>query len=1037
MLCRDYYQQSVIMNNFPATSLDEQHLAEFRDSAIADDITALNFRSFDGENENDLDEAFTLLIEEADHNNNGTLKGKSLNNLANTLRSSGWIFDGYNGICVKPNSPRKVKDENGEEKDIKYESPRGEGKLQLLIPRVSVRAGIEIAAKLGEAVEKEYRQRIESLSPDKEDPDFWDWYLEHDGFIIITEGAKKACSLVANGYPAIALNGVWGWGTNDRDMFGNVEKDDCGKSIKTIHPDLEPFLDGREIVLAFDRDSKPDTVRMVESAKSSLLRHIDGDDITVTQLTWRSHKGIDDYIAAKGVKALDRLYTKRKEVKIQSPKPKDRNLYGFATSIESGLEKITSNESDGKQSESREKIGNYLEAIAYLDNPEGTGAAILLEFKTVRNQVRKLSISRSDLAGDGVAILSYLMGCGYYYNRKNKADLLEYLHGLGADIEQTYTIVDSTGWVNGRYISQHKTYGDGDYVFQQAEPNTETATEIKGSLDDWKANVGNKCDNNSRLIFVLGIAFAAPLLAVVGLESGGFHLMGDTSTGKTTAVKVAVSVTGEKEIPNWRTTANGLEMTATAHNHSMLPLDEIGQADEKGVGEACYMLRNGQGKSRSTKDLKARKVKTWRLLFLSTGEHSLTSYMAEAGKVQKGGQEVGMPDIPAVPFGSPYGVFESIHGCDSSKEFAENLEAACQKYRGTAIDEFLARLVVDRRDKSFDGVTAARVFQLAKKLAEGTIDLAVSRVANRFALVQVALEIAHSYGILPFPVDRIEWAIKKMFTDWLTQRGGDGSIEIKQAIARIEHLLVTNEFSDRIYTLPDNDNLKIRGGLLAYRKIDLDGQTEELWVPTTVFDKEFCNGVNKTELVKELQRKGLLLPPRPDGKAIRIRKLKGNASYYYVFGKRENEGDTSDPSDTSTSNPCSATVSVVSPQDCLPLLASDTGDTYKDIQDVGITSITEGSQANDPSITDPNRLDAKVSDVTSPVSLVSVSKTQLGISISENALKVGDRVRYVGNMLQYRGKVDRITEIRGNRYFTGFTIRSHGSVIRDELVVIL
>jgi putative DNA primase/helicase len=272
-------------------------------------------------------------------------------------------------------------------------------------------------------------------------------------------------------------------------------------------------------------------------------------------------------------------------------------------------------------------------------------------------------------------------------------------------------------------------------------------------------------------------------LDVVGLESGGFHLVGTTSTGKTTTVKVAVSVTGEKVLPNWRTTANGLEMTATAHNHSLLALDEIGQADEKGVGESCYMLRNGQGKSRSTKDLKARKVKTWRLLFLSTGEATLAFYMAQAGKVQKGGQEVGMPDIPAVPFGSPYGAFESIHGYETSKEFAETLEADCKKYRGTAIDAFLTQLVIDRQDKAFDGAIAARVFQAAKRLAEGTTALAVSRVANRFALVQVALELAHSYDILSFEVDRIEWAVKKMFDDWLT-------IGVGMARSRLKRLAI-------------------------------------------------------------------------------------------------------------------------------------------------------------------------------------------------------------------------------------------------------
>jgi uncharacterized protein YegJ (DUF2314 family) len=86
-------------------------------------------------------------------------------------------------------------------------------------------------------------------------------------------------------------------------------------------------------------------------------------------------------------------------------------------------------------------------------------------------------------------------------------------------------------------------------------------------------------------------------------------------------------------------------------------------------------------------------------------------------------------------------------------------------------------------------------------------------------------------------------------------RGGDRSIEIKQAIDRIEHLLVTNEFSDRVMDLRDDDTKTIRN-LLAYRKVGVEGVTEEFWVPPTVFDKEFVVGVNKAELVKELQRLG-------------------------------------------------------------------------------------------------------------------------------------------------------------------------------------
>lgn len=306
------------MNTAEATSLQQaidRHVQEFKASAIADDIAALNFRSFDGENENDLNEAFTLLIEEPKHNNNGTLSGKSQNDLANALRSSGWIYQGHRGVCIKPNIPRVV-----DGKIIKYESPRGDGSLQLFIPRVSWTSGRKIAAKAGSILEAKYLERMDAnANPSDEDCGFWEWFRSTELPLSITEGAKKVCSLISAGYPAIALNGVWGWGTNERDMFGNVEKDDRGHNLKIIHPDLEPFLDGREIVLAFDRDSKTETVRMVEVAKAALVRSIGDDETPITQLIWKSPKGIDDYIAAKGEKELDRMFGKRKECK--PPKP--------------------------------------------------------------------------------------------------------------------------------------------------------------------------------------------------------------------------------------------------------------------------------------------------------------------------------------------------------------------------------------------------------------------------------------------------------------------------------------------------------------------------------------------------------------------------------------------------------------------------------------------------------------------------------------------------------------------------------------------
>jgi putative DNA primase/helicase len=276
------------------------------------------------------------------------------------------------------------------------------------------------------------------------------------------------------------------------------------------------------------------------------------------------------------------------------------------------------------------------------------------------------------------------------------------------------------------------------------------------------------------------------------------------------------------------------------------------------VGNIAYMLANGQGKARMKKDLSNRKPKTWQLMVLSSGEFGLGSYMKQANITLKGGQEVRLPDVPAVPEGSIYGCFETIHGADSSAQFALALEAAVKEHHGTALDAFLSRLVIDAADPAFVVNLVKQVHLVAAKLAEGTVDSAIGRVAKRFALVQVVLGLAHKYDLLPFPVGDIEWGISTCFKAWLKGRGGDGSIEVKQAIERIEHLLVTNEFSDRVMDLRDGDTKTIRN-LLAYRKVGVEGHTEEFWVPPTVFDKEFVVGVNKVGLVKELQRLGWLL----------------------------------------------------------------------------------------------------------------------------------------------------------------------------------
>jgi putative DNA primase/helicase len=279
--------------------------------------------------------------------------------------------------------------------------------------------------------------------------------------------------------------------------------------------------------------------------------------------------------------------------------------------------------------------------------------------------------------------------------------------------------------------------------------------------------------------------------------------------------------------------------------------------------------------------------------------------MAQAGQTQKGGQEVRSPDIPAIPEGAEYGCFERIHGAADAVQFVSGLEAAVRANHGTAMDAYLSRLVVDAADQKQTGQWSKQTHLIAAKLSEGFKDTAIGRVANRFALVQVALGVAHQYGLLPFPAEDIDWAIALCFKDWVKGRGGDGSVEVKRAIDRIEHLLVSNELGDRVFTLPDNNGQKVRT-LLAYRRLDVEGNTDVLLVPPSIFTKEFCAGVNKTELITELRSRGLLPEADSEGRPDHQAKVNGKKGRFYILsmnGIHEKSLGTLGTLGTASSNP--------------------------------------------------------------------------------------------------------------------------------------
>jgi hypothetical protein len=127
---------------------------------------------------------------------------------------------------------------------------------------------------------------------------FWRWVSNNNIPVIITEGAKKAASLLSLGYAAIGLPGI----------FGGHRKDPFDGRRRLI-AELD-WLKNREIIICFDEDPKPVTRHNVFIAASQLSRLL-GDKKHKCQVRltgWEyPEKGIDDLLMAHGQSVVEEI----------------------------------------------------------------------------------------------------------------------------------------------------------------------------------------------------------------------------------------------------------------------------------------------------------------------------------------------------------------------------------------------------------------------------------------------------------------------------------------------------------------------------------------------------------------------------------------------------------------------------------------------------------------------------------------------------------------------------------------------------------
>ncbi|MBL0551156.1 DUF927 domain-containing protein [Aeromonas caviae] len=527
-------------------------------------------------------------------------------------------------------------------------------------------------------------------------------------------------------------------------------------------------------------------------------------------------------------------------------------------------------------------LASELRVLAETADENGLGHGRLLEWKDSTGRIRQWAMPmRSLVPRRREEVVASLLDAGLpYVNMDKLSKFAAYL--MACQPDRRVTCVERTGWHGCTYVLPGGNLGpDAESVILQTTGFVGSDFAISGTLDEWQQQIAALAIGNSRLVFALSLAFAAPLLSLLGMEGGGFHLKGESTDGKTTIMKAAASVYGQPDryVHTWRATGNAIEGIANRRNDALLCLDEIGEQAGKEVGQTAYMLANGQGKGRSQQDGELRERKAWRVLFLSTGELSLEDHAAEAGKRTQAGMEVRTIQIPSDT--GQYGAFELLHGQPDGRAFADALNGASKHQHGTAFRTYIAALA-EELDKHRDRLKV-EIRRLADELTPKGAGNQVGRAINRFALVAAAGELATELGITSWPSGEALRAARACLQAWLDERGHLGNHEEVTILRQIQGFMIANQYT-RFADLSDPNHRP--ANMVGYRKNPCVGSdTVEFWILPSSW-KEMTRGHDPQKVARLCANKGWLMPvgsenrlqllrPLPTGKRGRVYVLTG------------------------------------------------------------------------------------------------------------------------------------------------------------------
>ena len=346
-------------------------------------------------------------------------------------------------------------------------------------------------------------------------------------------------------------------------------------------------------------------------------------------------------------------------------------------------------------------------------------------------------------------VLGKLHSLGWLFEINADKAFVHYMRVKSPDV--IYTSLDSRGWdkkglafaaPNGAIFGASNAILRPDLVVGENVARG-------GSLEGWRGVVNDVLALEGCAHWALAIAagFVGPLVGLLNVPTSGLALCGETSKGKTTALKLAVSAWTSPDpqanrdgglLVSLRGTSNSVDVLAENANHTVLALDETAMMQAKDLESLVFSVTSGAGKARmNITGQGLRKSSVWQTFVLISGEQSLAQRFEDAtGKKMAKGAAARLLDVDVDALDVTVGDLDALR----------RIEGGMLENFGWAGPAFVQGLVgggyLDRV-----GELQARLDQLMKGLNKGEAGL-MGRAARVAALLLLGAELAEEFGVL-------------------------------------------------------------------------------------------------------------------------------------------------------------------------------------------------------------------------------------------------------------------------------------------------